>query len=75
MKILLISLSVFLMIGCVPKNPSHSKLNNTIYDGNHITKNIHEQGYFNCINSGASKGYCSKRHNFRPSSGAVVYGR
>ena len=64
MKILLISLSAFLMMGCT-KNPSYYKLDNAIDTGNNITGNIHKQGYFNCINSGALKGYCSKLHNYK----------
>lgn len=64
MKILLISLSAFLMMGCT-KSPSCHKLDDAIDTGNNITGNIHEQGYFNCINSSGSKGYCSKRHNYR----------
>ena len=60
MKILLIGLIALLMMGCT-KNP----LNDAIFDGDNLTKDIHKQGYFNCINSGASKKYCSKRHNYR----------
>jgi len=61
MKILLISLSVFLMTGCCSKNP----INDLINDDDNLAKGMHKQGYFNCINSGGSKGYCSKVHNYR----------
>lgn len=64
MKMILIGLSTFLIMGCIQKSPSHNKMNNAIDRGNNITENIHEQGYFNCINSGGSKGYCSKQHNY-----------
>ena len=64
MKILVIGLSAFLMMGCT-KSPSYYKLDNTIDRGNNITENIHEQGYFNCINNGDSKENCSKRHNYK----------
>jgi len=64
MKVVIMSLSVFLVLGCT-KNPSYYKLNNTIEIGDNITHDVHEQGYYNCINSGASKGYCSRLHNYK----------
>jgi len=64
MKILLIGLSAFLIMGCT-KSPSYYKLDNALDNGNSLTGNIHEQGYYNCRNSGGSKGNCSKRHNYR----------
>ena len=52
-------------MGCSQKNPSYSKMNNVRSDGSRISKNIHEQGYYNCLNSGGKKPYCSKLHNYR----------
>lgn len=36
------------------------------YDyGSNLTGDIHKQGYYNCVNSGGSRNYCSQRHNYR----------
>jgi len=65
MKLLLMSSITLIIMGCSQKNPSYSKMNNVRSDGSRISKNIHEQGYYNCLNSGGKKPYCSKVHNYR----------
>lgn len=65
MKTLLISSIILIIMGCSQKNPSYSKINDARSDGDGLIQDMHEQGYYNCLNSGGDNSYCSKLHNYR----------
>ena len=49
-KISLLLLIIFYLIGCCKKP---------------LAQRLHKQGYYNCINNGGEKPYCSRIHNYR----------